>query len=48
MDIIKHLGSKLAESINISAPASRGLIKLAIKDEISPFKPLNQITFNEF
>ena len=48
MDIIKHLGSKLAELINISAPASRGLIKLAIKDEIGPFKPLNQITFNEF
>ena len=48
MDIIKHLGSRLAELINISAPAARGLIKLAIKDEIGPFKPLNQITFNEF
>ena len=48
MDIIKHLGSKLAELVNISAPAARGLIKLAIKDEVGPFKPLNQITFNEF
>lgn len=48
MDIIKHLGSKLAELINISAPAARGLIKLAIKDEIGPFKPVNQVTFNEF
>ena len=48
MDIIKHLGSRLAELISISAPAARGLIKLAIKDEVGPFKPLNQITFNEF
>ncbi|MFX0077355.1 MAG: hypothetical protein ACFE96_18080 [Candidatus Hermodarchaeota archaeon] len=48
MDIIKHLGSRLAELISISAPAGRGLIKLAIKDEVGPFKPLNQITFNEF
>ena len=48
MDIIKHLGSKLAELINISAPAGRGLIKLAIKDELGPFRPLNQVTFNEF
>jgi hypothetical protein len=48
MDIIRHLGSMLADLINISTPAARGLIKLAIKDEISPFKPLNQITFNEF
>ena len=48
MDIIKHLGSRLGELINISAPAARGLIKLAIKDEVGPFKPLNQITFNEF
>ena len=48
MDIIKHLGGRLADLINISAPAARGLIKLAIKDEVGPFKPLNQITFNEF
>jgi len=48
MDIIEHLGSRLAELISISAPAARGLIKLAIKDEVGPFKPLNQITFNEF
>lgn len=48
MDIVKHLASKLAELINISAPAARGLIKLAIKDEIGPFRPLNQVSFNEF
>lgn len=48
MDIIKHLGSKLAELVNISAPAARGLIKLAIKDELGPFIPLNQVTFDEF
>ena len=48
MDIIKHLGSRLAELINVSAPAARGLIKLAIKDEVGPFKPLSQVTFNEY
>lgn len=48
MDIIRHLGSRLADLIDISSPAARGLIKLAIQDEVGPFKPLNQITFNEF
>lgn len=47
MEIIKYLGNNLAKKINISPPAARGLLKLAIKDELGPFKPLNQINFND-
>ena len=48
MEIIFHLANKLADKINISPAASRGLIKLAIKDEFGPFKPLNQLNFSDF
>ncbi|TFG03147.1 MAG: hypothetical protein EU539_12535 [Promethearchaeota archaeon] len=47
MEIIKYLGNKLAEQINISAPAARGLLKLSIKDELGPFKDLNQLNYEE-
>jgi len=47
MEIIAYLGNKLAEKIDISPPAARGLLKLSIKDELDPFKPVPQITFNE-
>ncbi len=47
MEIIKYLGDKLAKEINISPPAARGLLKLSIKDELDPFRPLFKITFNE-
>lgn len=47
MEIIKYLGNNLAKKINISPPAARGLLKLAIKDELGPFKSLNQINFND-
>lgn len=47
MEIIKYLGEKLSEKIKISPPAARGLIKLAIKDELGAFKPFNEITFND-
>lgn len=39
------MGDLLAQKINISPPAARGLIKLSIKDELGPFKPYNQIDF---
>ena len=48
MEIIKFLGDKLANKINISPPAARGLLKLAIKDELGPFKPISEINFNDF
>jgi hypothetical protein len=47
MDIITYLGDFLASLVNISPPAARGLLKLAIKDEIGPFKPFIQINYNE-
>ena len=47
MEIINYLGDKLSEHINITPAASRGLLKLAIKDEIGPFKPLELISFND-
>jgi len=48
MQIINHLAEVLSKKINISATASRGLIKLAIKDEIGPFMPLNIIGLKEY
>ncbi len=45
-EIINYLGDRLAEKISISPPTARGLIKLAIADELGPLTPLNQIDFN--
>jgi hypothetical protein len=47
MEIIKYLGDILSKQINISPPAARGLLKLSIKDELGPFKELNQINYND-
>ncbi len=41
------MGDLLAQKIDISPPAARGLIKLSIKDELGPFKPYNQIDFED-
>ena len=48
MEIINYLGEFLSNSINISPPAARGLIKLAIKEELGPFKPLDLINYKDF
>ena len=48
MEIIKLLGNLLANQINVSQPAARGLIKLSIKDELGPFKPLENLSYEEF
>ena len=45
IEIIKYLGDKLGEKINISPFASRGMLRLAIKDQMGPFKPLSQLTY---
>ncbi|MFX0058074.1 MAG: hypothetical protein ACFE85_16320 [Candidatus Hodarchaeota archaeon] len=47
MEIIKLLGNELANKISISPPAARGLIKLSIKDELGPFKPLELINYDD-
>ena len=48
MQIINQLAEILSEKVGISALASRGLIKLAIKEEFGPFKPSNQIGLRDF
>ena len=47
MDIIYYLGNILANRINVSPTASRGLIKLSIKDELGPFSKFKLIKFEE-
>ncbi|MGV9171115.1 MAG: hypothetical protein ACOC44_08245 [Promethearchaeia archaeon] len=47
MEIIKVLGKELAEHIEISPAAARGLIKLALKDEFDPFKPFEEFSYTE-
>ena len=48
MEVINILAEKLSHKINISPPAARGLLKLSIKDEVGPFKPLNQLDYEDF
>ncbi len=47
MEIIHYLGEILAEIINISPTAARGLLKLSIKDEIGPFTKFEVIKFED-
>ncbi len=47
MEIIKYLGDILAGEIDISPPAARGLLKLAIQDQFGPFKALIELEFND-
>lgn len=42
------MGENLAKNLNISPPAARGLIKLSIKDEFGPFKPMTQLNYEDF
>ncbi len=46
MEIINFLGEILSKKIGISPPAARGLIKLAIKDQIGPFSQIESLNFN--
>lgn len=48
MEIINVLAVILSENITISQPAARGLLKLSLMDQIGPFKPLNQMEFQDF
>ena len=47
MEIIKYLGDKLSQQINISPPAARGLLKLSIMDELGPFIDLSKTSYKE-
>ncbi|MFX1357722.1 MAG: hypothetical protein ACFFA8_10585 [Promethearchaeota archaeon] len=48
MQIIHHLGEILSIKIGISAAASRGLIRLAIKEEFGPFTPLSKLNLRDY
>ena len=37
----------MANHINISPPAARGLLRLAIKDQVGPFKLMNEIFYKD-
>jgi hypothetical protein len=47
IEIIKYLGDFLAKKTDLSPPAARGAIKLAMKEELDPFKPMNQINYGD-
>ena len=47
LEIIKYLANILSKRMNLKPPAIRGVFKLAIKDELGPFKPLNQVNYGE-
>ncbi|MHA1703689.1 MAG: hypothetical protein ACTSWK_15650 [Promethearchaeota archaeon] len=48
MLIINYMGDVLSKMIGISPSASRGLIKLSIKEEVGPFKPISDIGLKEY
>lgn len=48
MNFITFFGNLLSKKIHISSPAARGLLKLAIADELGPFIQINKINHNEF
>ena len=45
-EIINLLGDKLSKEIGITPLAARGLLKLSIKDELGPFKPISQLDYD--
>ncbi len=47
VEIINYLGTQLAQMIKISPLAARGLIKLAIKDQLGPYFQFETIKFQE-
>lgn len=48
IQIIFFLGELLSKEIGISEAASRGLIKLAIKEELGPYQELNTIDLRDY
>jgi len=48
MKMIKYYSIILSEEMSLSSSASGGLIRLAIKDEIDPFKPTEQLDLKDY
>jgi hypothetical protein len=47
LELIGILGEILAHRTPLSPPACRGLIKLAIKDQLDPFKPFDELDYDD-
>lgn len=47
MEILNIMGKIISRELNISPPAARGIIKLSIKDEFGPFKPLRELKYSD-
>jgi hypothetical protein len=47
LEIITLLAEKLASKIGMTPTATRGLLKLSIKDEVGPFKPIEQLDYDD-
>jgi hypothetical protein len=46
--MLRYLSNILSEELNLSLPASAGLIRLAIKDQFGPFKPIEQLNLKDY
>ena len=47
MEILNIMGNIISRELSISPPAARGIIKLSIKDEFGPFKPLRELKYSD-
>ena len=47
MEILNVIGNVISRELGISPPAARGIIKLSIKDEFGPFKPLRELKYSD-
>lgn len=45
MEILNIISKIISRELDISPPAARGIIKLSIKDEFGPFKPLRELKY---
>lgn len=46
--MFRYLSNILSEELHLSLPASAGLIRLAIKDQFGPFKPIEHLNFKDY
>ncbi|MFX0023055.1 MAG: hypothetical protein ACFE9S_12080 [Candidatus Hermodarchaeota archaeon] len=47
-EMFRYLCNILSEELHLTPPASAGLIRLAIKDQFGPFKPIEQLNFKDY
>ncbi|MBD3342901.1 MAG: hypothetical protein GF353_27630 [Candidatus Lokiarchaeota archaeon] len=47
MHFIDFFGKIISSELDLSVYAAKGLLKLAIKDELGPFYPMEEITYSQ-